>query len=250
VQAAPSEARLRALDDPAHRLHQLEELYLVHEHREKLYQEQEEQRHIREEMREEQRAEKEIQKALTEAEKEEARFTKALQKARDELAESTGKQHDKLEALVAKLETELSAAIDRKAKSIARAQLIKSGHVYVLSNIGSFGDGVFKIGMTRRYDPLERVHELGGASVPFRFDVHAMIYSENAPALESALHRELDAYRVNKVNLRREYFNVTLEQIRAAVEKLYGQITFVTVPQAEEYRKTLAALPNADRETG
>lgn len=219
----------------------LAELHLVHEHREKIYEEKEEQRAIREQMREEQKAEKEIEKARKEAEKEEARYAKALAKARKELAESAGRQHEKLEALVGKLETELSEAIDRKAKSIARAQLTRSGHVYVLSNIGSFGEDVYKIGMTRRLEPLERVHELGGASVPFRFDVHALIYSEDAPALESALHREFHDRRVNTVNLRREYFRVSLDEIRAAVERHYGTITFVTHPAAVEFRKTLAS---------
>ncbi len=142
--------------------------------------------------------------------------------------------------MVEKLERDLSAAIDRKVKSISRAQLTKSGHVYVLSNIGSLGEGIYKIGMTRRFEPLERVRELGGASVPFRFDVHAMMYSENAVALEATLHKELNHKRVNRVNLRREYFRVSLDEIRLAIEKHFGTITFVTVPEAEEYRRTLA----------
>ena len=97
--------------------------------------------------------------------------------------------NEKLEQLISKLENELKDAIDRKAKAIARAQLTKSGYVYILSNIGTMGPGVFKIGMTRRLEPLERVAELGDASVPFPFDVHAMIFSEDAPGLEATLHR-------------------------------------------------------------
>lgn len=218
----------------------LNELYLVHEHREKVYEEKETQKAIREQMREEQKAQKEIEKATKDAEKEEAKHSKALEKARAELAAATENQHTKLAALVAKLENELKDAIDRKAKSIARAQLTKSGHVYVLSNVGSFGDGVYKIGMTRRLDPLERVYELGSASVPFRFDVHAMIFCEDAPALESALHREFADRRVNQVNLRREFFRISLQEIIDAVAKHHGTITFVTFPEAKEYRKTLA----------
>ena len=191
----------------------LAELRLVHEHREKVQEEREEQRRIKGQMREEQKAEKELEKAKADAENEEARHQKALEKARQELAEATGQQHQKLEALVNKLESELAGAIDRKAKAIARAQLTKSGHVYVLSNVGSFGKNVYKIGMTRRFEPLERVNELGDASVPFKFDVHAMIYRENAPELEDALHQEFANRRVNKVNMRREYFRVTLEEI-------------------------------------
>lgn len=224
--------------------HWVKELHLVHERRERQHEEREEQRRIKEMMREEQKAQKEIEKAEKDALKEEQQYQTALDKARSELAEATGRQHDKLEALVAKLETELSEAIDRKAKAIARAQLTKSGHVYVLSNVGSFGERVYKIGMTRRLEPLERVKELGDASVPFPFDVHAMIYCEDAPGLENALHKRFADRRVNVVNLRREYFRVTLDEIREAVADLHANVTFVLAPEAEEYRKTQAA--NAD----
>lgn len=229
----------------------LAELHLVHEHREKIQQEREEQKRIREQMREEQKAQAEIDRAKAEAEREEEVSQKALEKARAELAVtvSNEKQHEKLEALVTRLENELKEALDRKAKAIARAQLTKSGHVYVLSNIGSFGEGIYKIGMTRRLDPLERVDELGDASVPFPFDVHAIIYSADAPGLENKLHRVFAERRVNLVNARKEYFRVTLDEIRIEVEKLHGLITFVLVPPAEEYRKTLAAeaVPPAER---
>lgn len=246
----------------------LAELHLVHEHREKVQQEKEEQKRIKEQMREEQKAQEEIDRAKAEAEKEEAKSAAALDRARAELAAAdaaaaaeaarieaagveaasaevartaTAKQHEKLEALVNRLETDLKDALDRKAKAIARAQLTKSGHVYVLSNIGSFGDGIYKIGMTRRLEPLERVEELGDASVPFPFDVHAIIYSEDAPALEGKLHRAFAARRVNMVNHRKEYFRVTLEEIRDTVQSLHGLVTFLLVPAAEEYRKTQSA---------
>ncbi len=216
------------------------ELHLVHEHREKLYQEREEQRLIREQMREEEKAEKELQKALKDAEKDETKHKRALDKVRAELQDATGVQLEKLEGLVEKLEQELKDAIDRKGKSIARAQLTRSGHVYVLSNIGSFGEGVYKIGMTRRFEPLERVYELGGASVPFRFDVHAMIYTDDAPALEALVHKELETRRLNLINRRREYFRVSLDEIRRAVAKHHNEVTFVTTHLAEEYRKSSA----------
>jgi len=216
------------------------ELRLVHEHREKIQEEKEEQRRIKEQMREEQRAQKEIEKAETIAAKEEDKATKALDTARAKLAAAGEAQAARMEALVAKLENELKEALDRKAKAIARAQLTKSGHVYVISNIGSFGEGVYKIGMTRRLEPLDRVKELGDASVPFRFDVHAMIYSENAPQLETALHREFDHLRMNRVNRRKEFFHVPLAEIRKVVAKNHGIVTFVTDPVAEEFRKTQA----------
>ncbi|MCA9520702.1 MAG: DUF4041 domain-containing protein [Myxococcales bacterium] len=226
----------------------IEELLLVHEHREALQEEKERQREIRDQMREEERAQKELEKAQQEAEKDEERYQKALEKARQELAAATGAQHNKLEELVNKLETQLGEAIDRKAKAIARAQLTRSGHVYIISNVGCFGDNFYKIGMTRRLEPHERVYELGGASVPFRFDAHAMIYAEDAPALENALHKEFADRRVNKVNLRKEFFRVTLDELRRAVAKHHGIITFVTYPEAEEYRKTLALEAEADAE--
>jgi len=218
----------------------LAELHVVHELHEKLQAEREEQRAIKEQIREEARAQREVEEAQKEAEGAAAVQEAALEQARKELIEATGQQHERLEQLVNKLEQELQVAIDRKAKAIARAQLTKSGHVYVISNIGSFGETFYKIGMTRRLDPMVRVNELGDASVPFAFDVHAMIFSENAPELESALHRRLETRRVNRVNTRKEFFRVTLDEVRQAVTELHGQITFVTVPEAEEYRKTVA----------
>ena len=223
----------------------IQELYLVHEHREKVHEEKELEREQREQLREEERAQKQIEKALLEAEKEELRNQQALEKARKELGDATGKQHEKLEALVTKLEQELSAAIDQKAKAVARAQLTRSGYVYVLSNVGSFGKGVYKIGLTRRLDPLERVRELGDASVPFFFDVHAIVFSKDAPALEKALHDRFADRRVNLVNMRREFFRVPLGEIQAVIGELHGPITMVTEPEAEDYRKTCAILDEA-----
>jgi hypothetical protein len=143
---------------------------------------------------------------------------------------------------VARLETELKGAIETKAKAVARAQMTKSGHVYVLSNHGSFGEGIYKIGLTRRLDPYERVEELGDASVPFSFDVHAIILAQDAPALENKLHKEFAHRRVNMVNHRKEYFRCTLDDIRVAVEKHHGLVTFVLTPEAEEWRKTRALV--------
>ena len=216
----------------------------MHEHREKVQQEKERQREIKEQMREEERARKEVERVEAEAAKEEQTYQKALEQARTELeaaAEASAEIHDKLEAQVSKLEIELKDAIDKKAKAVARAQLTRAGHVYVISNIGSCGEGIYKIGMTRRFEPLLRVKELGDASAPFPFDVHATGYSDDAPTLENLLHHEFSERRVNKVNTRKEFFRVSLDEIRKAVTKHFGVITFVTVPEAEEYRKTVAA---------
>lgn len=217
-----------------------EELHLAYEFQKKKEEEREAQRALKEQMKEEEKVAKEIERACEEAERDEELKTIALERARLELEQKAGQQTAKLESLVTRLENELKDALDRKAKAIARAQLTKSGHVYILSNIGTFGDDVFKIGMSRRLEPLERVAELGGASVPFPFDVHAMIYCEDAPALENMLHRHFAERRVNMINLRREFFRVTLDEIRMAVAEHHGQVTFVTIPEAAQFRETLA----------
>lgn len=116
----------------------------------------------------------------------------------------------------------------------------KAGYVYVISNIGAFGEDVYKIGMTRRLEPQERIDELGSASVPFNFDVHAMIFSDNAPALEAALHRAFEDKKVNMVNHRREFFHVTLDEIKKVVRENYDKtVEFVDVPDADQYRASV-----------
>jgi hypothetical protein len=228
----------------------LQELYLTHEYQLQKEEEKEEQRRIKEQMKEEAKVEREIEKACLDAEREESIKRTALEQARAQLIEQEGRQTDRLAALVNKLETELQEALDRKAKAIARAQLTKSGHVYVLSNIGSFGEGVYKIGMTRRLEPLERVKELGSASVPFLFDVHAMIYSENAPELEARLHRAFSERRVNFVNMRKEFFRVSLPEIQDVVAQNFGTVTFMVDHDAYEYRQSVARLAEGTHSNG
>lgn len=189
-------------------------------------------------MREEQRANAELLKAQQDAEKDESRFRKALEKAQADIAQATGKKHARLVAKLEELERRLKEAEEKKARAISQAQLTKAGHVYVISNIGSFGPNVFKIGMTRRDNPDERVRELGDASVPFRFDVHAMIYTEDAPSLEKALHKEFDERRVNKVNRRKEFFDISLREVADAVTRLRGKVEFTQLAEAEEYRRS------------
>ncbi len=224
----------------------LQELHVVHELREKQQEIREEQRAIREQMREEERARREIEKAQADAEKEEQRYNEALAKARSEVEEATGAKHEKLQVQIAELEKRLAEAQETKERAVSRAQLTKSGHVYVVSNLGSFGEGIYKIGMTRRLDPNDRVKELGDASVPFPFDVHAMIYSKNAPQLENALHREFNKRRVNLVNTRKEYFHVDLDEVVTVVDDNKGEevaeVTFTKAAEAEEYRRTLALI--------
>lgn len=219
----------------------LEELYLVHEYQEKLQAEKEEQRRIREQMREEEIAQRELDKARQEAEREEKRYVDALRKAREEVDLAVGVKQQKLLAQVEELQRRLEEAQTNRERAMARAQMTRSGHVYVISNIGSFGEHVYKIGMTRRFDPMERVRELGDASVPFQFDVHAVIFSEDAPTLENKLHRLFHHRRVNLVNERKEFFHATIDEIADAVHEHDGEIEIVRMAEAEEYRKTVSA---------
>jgi Domain of unknown function (DUF4041)/T5orf172 domain len=229
----------------------LQELWLTHEYQEKKYQEQEEQRIIREQMREEEKALRELEKIQQDAEREERRYKDALAKARLEVESATGKAQEKLFSQIEELQKRLTEAEINKERAISQAQLTKSGHVYIISNIGSFGEDVYKIGMTRRLEPTDRVKELSSASVPFPFDVHAMIFCNNAPELESRLHKRLEDSRMNKENLRKEFFRVSIDEIVRVVRETdaelkigSSEITFTKIAEAADYRKTLARERN------
>ena len=191
-------------------------------------------------MREEEKAQKELERAQKEAEDEEARFQKALDKAKKELGSASQNEVDELNNQISSLEKKLQEAHERKERAISMAQMTKVGHIYVISNIGAFGEDVVKIGMTRRLDPLDRIKELGDASVPFHFDVHAIIYSENAPQLENELHKKFNDRRLNRINNRKEFFKASLEEIESFVKEHAGaEIEFTKVAEAREYRETL-----------
>lgn len=199
-----------------------------------------EQKLIKEQIREEQRAIKEFEKAVADAEKEEKMYRNLLDKAQKELAQATDQERSEMEQRIVILEQQLAEAEAKEERAKSMAEQTRKGHVYVISNIGSFGEDVYKIGLTRRLEPMDRVKELGDASVPFPFDVHAMIYTDDAPSLETALHREFRSQRVNAVNLRKEFFNVDLEEIKDAVEKIAGVETeFKMTALAEDYYESL-----------
>lgn len=136
-------------------------------------------------------------------------------------------------------EEALAEARANKERAISMAQQTKAGYVYVISNIGSFGEGIYKIGMTRRLDPEDRIRELSNASVPFKFDIHAMIYSEDAPALEALLHNAFETNKVNKINGRKEFFNVSLDEIENKIRESGINASFVKIPEARDYREGL-----------
>ena len=218
------------------------ELILEHEYQTKRQQEKEKMRAIQDELREEEKAKREYEIAQKEAEKEEANFQKALDKARKEMGFATGEQLNKLQSQIEKLEYELKEAQEKKERVLSMAQQTKRGHVYIISNIGSFGENVYKIGMTRRLEPTDRVKELGDASVPFLFDIHAMIYSDEARTLEYELHKAFTNKKVNMINYRREFFNVTLDEIEQQIKSIGIEAEFTRLPEAMEYRETLAIL--------
>jgi hypothetical protein len=220
----------------------VKELTLEHEFQLKKQNEREELRAIKEEIREEERAKREFEKAQRDAEKEEKNYQTALEKARKEIEELTGEKQGKLQEKIEKLELELKEAQERKERAISMAQQTKRGHVYIISNIGSFGENIYKIGMTRRLEPTDRVKELGDASVPFKFDIHAMIYSEEASILEKELHRKFEEKKVNMLNYRKEFFNVTLDEIEEKITEIGIEAEFRKFPEAIEYRETLALL--------
>lgn len=217
-----------------------EELWLAYEYEQKKYDEKEEQRRIREQIREEEKVQKEAEKARIQREKEEEEKIK-LEQIRKEAYEQG--QLDKAKECDEKI-AELEQNIENNKRKEANAQNTKHGIVYIISNLGSFGENVYKIGMTRRDDPMERVNELGDASVPFKFDVHAFIESDNAPQLEYELHEKFKNKSVNRVNYRKEFYNVSLEEIENSVKDIRPdtQVTWTRIAEAQEYRQTQSII--------
>lgn len=226
----------------------LAELRLEYEMEERKHQEAEEQRRVKERMREEEKVRREREKAVQKAEEAERLRQEALAAATAEAAKATGEELRRLNEQIQVMGEELRAAREEKDRAISNAEKVRNGYVYIISNIGSFGEHVFKIGMTRRDDPMDRVRELGDASVPFEFDVHALIYSEDAPALESELHEHFDRKRVNLANTRREFFNITIDEITAFARAKNVKAEITRLAEAKEYRETLSLRMQEQRE--
>ncbi|WP_348686723.1 DUF4041 domain-containing protein, partial [Rheinheimera aquimaris] len=220
----------------------LNELRLTYEYADKLRQEKEEQAEERRRLREEQQ----LIRDQENAEKEERKFALLVEKAKAEAEKATGEDLAKLQNELADLERQLAEAQAKTERALSMAQQTKSGYVYVISNIGSFGHDVYKIGMTRRLEPMDRVRELGDASVPFTFDVHALVYSEDAPSLESELHRHFDKCRLNMVNNRKEFFRVPLKEIETRLKAVMPDIEILEAAEAQDYHQTLLIHNKAD----
>jgi len=190
-------------------------------------------------MRDEEKARKEYERAMRDAAKEEEFLRQAMEKAQKQIEQANAEQRAKYEQQLQELSKKLKEAEERSQRALSMAQQTKQGYVYVISNMGSFGEHVYKIGLTRRLEPLDRVRELGDSSVPFEFDVHALIFSEDAPVLENQLHRHFVMTQVNKVNHRKEFFKTDLAHIRQEIEKLGLTAKWTMTAKAMEYHETL-----------
>lgn len=213
----------------------VKELRLAFEYQQKKQEEKEAMKAAREAQREQAKVQRELEEQQKKFEKEQTHY----QTAYEHIISQLHQKPDDIDLLNRKSELENKLSdIDKALSDIDYRQAnMKAGYVYVISNIGAFGENVFKIGMTRRLNPQERVDELGDASVPFKFDVHAMIFSDDAPALEAALHRAFENKKVNMVNQRREFFNVTIDEIKKVIRENYDKtVEFIDVPDAEQYR--------------
>lgn len=228
----------------------LEELNLVYTYELKRQQELELQKEIKEQMREEEKVRREIERQKLKIEKDQAQCSKEMNKLMSYMQKTENdiekqlyidKIHE-LEEKIKSLEKDKETVLEREANA-------RAGYVYIISNIGSFGSDVYKIGMTRRLEPMDRIKELSSASVPFDFDVHAMIFSDNAPELENLLHKKFEKNSVNRVNYRKEFFKVSLDEIEDVVLKEYNNtVKFTKVPGADQYRETLRII-ETEKET-
>jgi len=195
----------------------------------------EEQRALREQMRQEEEERKALEIERKKIEKEESKYITEI----EQLTERSKNVEDseQLKALMERIQQlqEQLSNVNKKKEEIINLQNGKAGYVYVISNLGSFGDNVFKVGMTRRLEPMDRIKELSNASVPFAFDVHSFIFSDDAVGLEKMLHDELNSKRVNKVNLRKEFFNISIDEIEKLVLSHYPSAEFKKTMLAEQY---------------
>lgn len=216
----------------------IQELYLAFEYQQKKQEEKEALKEARAEMREAAKLQKEIEEQRKKIEKEQSHYKNALLQVLKQIDSSETPSLDLLDKK-AELEKHLGE-IELTIKDLDyREANQRAGYVYIISNIGAFGENIYKIGMTRRLDPQDRIDELGDASVPFNFDVHAMIFSDDAPALETALHKAFEDRKVNMINQRREFFNVTLDEIKEVIRQNYDKtVEFIDIPDAQQYRES------------
>lgn len=198
---------------------------------------------LREQMRQEAEERKALEAERKKVEKEESKYLSEIDKLKEQLALAQESELAKLNARILELQGQLADVIVKK-EEISNLANGKAGNVYIISNLGSFGENVFKIGMTRRLNPQDRVNELGDASVPFKFDVHSFIFSEDAVGLESKLHSMLNEKRVNKVNARKEFFYTSVDELESLVNEIEPTAEFNKTMLAEEFRQSQSSSEN------
>ena len=198
---------------------------------------------IREQMRQEAQERKALEEERKKVEKEESKYHTEIEKLKEQLTQAKENELEQLNARILELQSQLADVIVKK-EEISNLANGKAGNVYVISNLGSFGENVFKIGMTRRLNPQDRVNELGDASVPFKFDVHSFIFSDDAVGLEKKLHTILNNKRVNKVNMRKEFFYTTIDELEQLVTDIEPTAEFNKTMLAEEFRQSLSSDEN------
>lgn len=198
---------------------------------------------IREQMRQEAEERKALEQEKKKIENEESKYNNEIEKLKAQMQESADKENEALNAKILELQAKL-ADVAIKKDSITQLQNGKAGNVYIISNLGSFGENVFKVGMTRRINPQDRVNELGDASVPFKFDVHSFIFSEDAVSLESKLHNILNDKRVNKVNMRKEFFYTSVDELEQIVNEIEPTAEFNKTMLADEFRQSQSSNEN------
>ncbi len=217
----------------------IEELELCYEYERKKQEEKDLLREQREQEREEAKLKAEIKAARAKVNKDINQFNNALKALLEREKDISESERDEWKKQVEEIQAKISEKNDELEDIDYREMNAKAGYVYVISNIGAFGENVFKIGMTRRLEPQDRIDELGSASVPFKFDVHAMIFSDDAPKLEAMLHKTFEKNKMNMINQRKEFFNVSLAEIEKAVHDNYDPLVqFKEVPDAEQYRES------------
>ena len=220
----------------------LQQLITAHSYQEKLEDEREQKKLIQEQLKEEEKVRREIEREKAKIEKDETQFKNEISKLMKYLQKTDNEVEKTLYIdKIKECEEKLSELETVKSDVLNREKNTRAGFVYIISNIGSFGENIFKIGMTRRLEPMDRIKELSSASVPFEFDVHALIFSDDAPSLESILHNTFREYEVNKVNHRKEFFSIPLEKIEKVVTEHHNAtVQWTYDAAAEEYRESLA----------
>lgn len=221
--------------------YKLKSLNLIYTYELKKEQEREQQKAIKEQMIEEEKVRREIEKAKAKLDKDYSQFSNEINKLITYMQKT---QNDVEKQLyidkIKELEERLKGIEKEKEDVLEREANARAGFVYIISNIGSFGENIYKIGMTRRLEPMDRIKELSSASVPFEFDVHAMIFSPDAPSLETSLHHYFEKYSVNKINPRKEFFKISIDDIEAYIKENYNSLVeFTKIPVAHEYRQSL-----------